>query len=138
MRSEGKSILFRKVFFSLAGVFLISAEAPFAAPLDLTGYWEPLITEDYKLRMHGVKKGDYNGIALTDAAKAIADRYRPDAGAEELLLDKCVPHGAVRILFTDTRLHITGNPARVTTRHMIHVKTLKRETDGFEYSSEAR
>jgi len=115
VRSEGKSILFRKVFFSLAGVFLISAEAPFAAPLDLTGYWEPLITEDYKLRMHGVKKGDYNGIALTDAAKAIADRYRPDAGAEELLLDKCVPHGAVRILFTDTRLHITRDNNVITT-----------------------
>lgn len=31
------------------------------------------------------------------------------------------------------KLHITGNPARVTSRRMVHVKTLKRESDGFEY-----
>ena len=41
-------------------------------------------------------------------------------------------------IVTGGKLHITGNPARATTRPMIHVITLKRETDGFEYSSEAR
>lgn len=30
-------------------------------------------------------------------------------------------------------LSITGNPARVKSRRMIHMKTLKRESDGFEY-----
>ncbi|MBF8269250.1 MAG: hypothetical protein HW386_959 [Gammaproteobacteria bacterium] len=39
---------------------------------------------------------------------------------------------------TGDRLHVTGNPARVASRHMIHVKTLQREADGFEYSSESR
>ena len=33
---------------------------------------------------------------------------------------------------------VTGNPARVESRHMIHVKTLKRDADGFEYESETR
>jgi len=36
------------------------------------------------------------------------------------------------------KLHITGNPARVTSRHMAHIKTLKRESDGFEYTTQTR
>ena len=34
---------------------------------------------------------------------------------------------------TGDKLHVTGNPARVISRRMIHLKTLKRESDGFEY-----
>ena len=86
----------------------------YAAPHDLSGYWEPLITEDFKLRTQGVKKGEYNGIELNDAARAIADQFKPDAGADELLFDKCGPHGAPRIMFTDTRLRITTGNAVVS------------------------
>jgi len=41
-------------------------------------------------------------------------------------------------IVTGDKLHITGNPARVTSRKMIHVKTLKRESDGFELTETAR
>jgi len=35
-------------------------------------------------------------------------------------------------------LHVIGNPARVSSRHMIHVKSLKRESDGFELVEQPR
>lgn len=35
-------------------------------------------------------------------------------------------------------LVITGNPARVASRRMIHIKTLKREADGLEYGETSR
>ena len=34
-------------------------------------------------------------------------------------------------------LHITGNPARVASRHMLHIKTLQRESDGLAYGEGA-
>ncbi|MBF8269251.1 MAG: hypothetical protein HW386_960 [Gammaproteobacteria bacterium] len=118
MRSEdcrvGGSILLPKFIYVLAAVLFISAEAPFAAPEDLSGYWEPLIMEDFILRTQGVKKGDYNGIELNDLARTAADHFKPDAGKDELLLDKCGPHGAPRVMFTATRLHITQNDREIT------------------------
>jgi len=81
---------------------------------DLTGYWQPLITEDYEMRMLGTRPGDYGGIALNEGAKSRAEKFRPGTGSETLLLDKCGPHGAARIMFTNTRLHITRDQSTIT------------------------
>ena len=88
-------------------VLLANNASAVSAAEDLSGYWRPLIMEDFQMRMHGVKKGDYGGIELNDAARAMADEYGMQAGEDELLFDKCGPHGPPRIMYTDTRLHIT-------------------------------
>jgi len=47
---------------------LLPAQAPpgpkAAAPIDLTGYWVSLITEDWRTRMLTAPKGDYYSIPL--------------------------------------------------------------------------
>ena len=42
------------------------------APIDLTGYWVSLITEDWRVRMVTPRKGDYPGIFLTPEAQKMA------------------------------------------------------------------
>jgi len=95
-------------------VGLISFTCESFATEDLSGYWRPLIMEDFQMRMHGVQKGDYGGIELNDTARAMADAFGQNAGEDELLFDKCGPHGPPRIMFTNTRLHITQDDKVIT------------------------
>src|SRR4051812_25040498 len=44
-----------------------------AAPIDLTGYWVSIVTQDWRWRMVTPAKGDYQGIQLTPAGSKIAD-----------------------------------------------------------------
>src|SRR6185503_8021548 len=36
-----------------------------AAPIDLTGYWVSIVTQDWRWRMVTPRKGDYDGVPLT-------------------------------------------------------------------------
>ena len=81
---------------------------------DISGYWEPILTEDFEMRTQGVKKGDFGGIDVNDAGRAAADAYTHDKGEDEWLFRKCGPHGPPRILFTDTRLHIRQDDQAIT------------------------
>ena len=98
--------MFNKVLKTLF-LLLSCVNHAWSEPQDLTGYWEPLIMEDFELRTIGVKKGDYGGIELNDAARAVADEFSRDKGENEFMFDKCGPHGPPTIMFTGTRLHIT-------------------------------
>jgi hypothetical protein len=88
-----------------------------AAPIDLTGYWVTVISEDWRWRMVTPPKGDYASIPLTQAAKDLADQWDParDAAAG----DQCKSYGAPGLMRAPTRLHITWQDER----------TLKVETD---------
>ena len=46
------------------------------APLDLTGYWVSIVTEDWRFRMVTPKKGDYPSIPLNNEGRRIADHNR--------------------------------------------------------------
>ena len=46
-----------------------------AAPVDPTGYWSSLITQNWRLRMVPPAKGDYIGIPISAAGKKAADRW---------------------------------------------------------------
>jgi hypothetical protein len=76
-----------------------------AAPLDLTGYWVAVISEDWRWRMVTPAQGDYASIPLTQAGKDLADTWDPAkdtaAGAQ------CKSYGAPALMRTPTRLHIT-------------------------------
>src|SRR5205809_3017491 len=48
-----------------------------AAPIDLTGYWVAVISEDWRWRMLTPAKGDYASIPINLEAKKVADTWDP-------------------------------------------------------------
>ena len=74
-----------------------------AAPIDLTGYWVSIVTEDWRYRMVMPAAGDYQGVPMTAAALKIAREWDPakDDG------DACKSFGAPSILRVPERLLIT-------------------------------
>ena len=82
------------------------AQSPKAgAPIDLSGYWVSLITEDWRYRMVTPLPGDYQGVPMTAAAVKIADAWDPAKEASSP--DQCKSYGAPGILRVPERLHIT-------------------------------
>jgi len=87
------------------------------APVDLTGYWVAVVTEDWRYRMMTPDKGDYPGIFLTPAGQQMAASWDPDKDSASG--NACKSYGAGAIMRVPTRLHITWQDD----------KTLKVETD---------
>jgi hypothetical protein len=48
-----------------------------AAPVDLTGNWVSVVTEEWLWRMRTPAKGDYTSIPLSDEGKRAADVWDP-------------------------------------------------------------
>jgi hypothetical protein len=88
-----------------------------SAPIDLTGYWVSVVTEDWRYRMVTPAPGDYQGVPMTPAAIKVADAWDPNK--EEASGDKCKSYGAPAILRVPGRLHITWEDDN----------TMKMETD---------
>jgi len=76
-----------------------------AAPIDLSGYWVSVVTEDWRYRMVTPAPGDYQGVPMTTAAVKIADAWDP--AKEEAAGDQCKSYGAPAILRVPEHLHIT-------------------------------
>jgi hypothetical protein len=76
-----------------------------SAPIDLTGYWVSVVTEDWRYRMVTPAPGDYQGVPITAAAQKIADSWDP--AKEKVSPDQCKSYGAPAILRVPERLHIT-------------------------------
>ncbi|MEQ1884745.1 MAG: hypothetical protein ABL967_06760 [Bryobacteraceae bacterium] len=76
-----------------------------AAPIDLTGYWVAVISEDWRWRMVTPAKGDYASIPLTKEGKALADTWDPakDTAAGE----QCRSYAAPGLMRLPARFHIT-------------------------------
>ena len=49
-----------------------AADARAQAPIDLTGYWVSLVTEDWRFRMIVAEPGDVESIPLTPAGREAA------------------------------------------------------------------
>src|SRR5688572_26807699 len=75
-----------------------------AAPVDLTGTWVSLVTEDWRWRMRTPPKGDYASLPLTPAAIKVADSWDParDTAAGE----QCRAYGAAAIMRVPGRIRI--------------------------------
>jgi hypothetical protein len=88
-----------------------------AAPIDLTGNWVSIVTQDWRWRMVTPAKGDYQGVQMTPEARKIADAWDPakDAAAGE----QCKSYGAPALMSVPGRLRITWQDDN----------TLKVETD---------
>jgi hypothetical protein len=83
-----------------SGAAAIFAQAPpgaglsgkAAAPIDLTGYWVALVTEDWRYRMLTAPKGDYYSLPLTPEARKVADTW--DAAKTSPKGKQCLAYGA--------------------------------------------
>jgi hypothetical protein len=76
-----------------------------AAPIDLTGYWVSLITEDWRTRMLTAPKGDYYSIPLNAEGRKVADTW--DLAKDTAAGKQCMSYGAPGIMRVPDRLHIT-------------------------------
>ena len=93
------------------------AGARSSAPIDLTGFWVSVVTEDWRYRMVTPKKGDYASVPLSAEARRVADTWDPVK--DEASGDACKSYGIANIMRVPGRVHITWQDDN----------TLKIETD---------
>jgi hypothetical protein len=84
-----------------------------AAPIDLTGTWVSLVTEEWRWRMTTPPRGDYISLPLSDEGRRVADTWTPAMDGS------CKAYGAGGVMWLPTRLRIAWEGDR----------TLKVETD---------
>jgi hypothetical protein len=87
------------------------------APIDLTGNWVSVVTQDWRWRMVTPAKGDYASIPITLEAKKAGDNWDP--ARDEAAGEQCKSYGAPALMAVPTRLRINWQDAN----------TLKIETD---------
>jgi hypothetical protein len=87
------------------------------APIDLTGYWVSIVSEDWRFRMIAAPKGDFAGVPLNPAGQKIAKDWDP--AKDDAAGNQCKAYGAAGLMRIPTRLHITWQDDN----------TLKIETD---------
>ena len=75
------------------------------SPIDLTGDWVSVITEDWRWRMVTPPKGDVSSIPVTAEARKVADGWDParDTAAGE----QCKSYGAPAIMRVPGRIRIS-------------------------------
>jgi hypothetical protein len=88
-----------------------------AAPIDMTGYWVSVVTEDWRFRMATPPKGNYSGIPLNPAGRKQADTWDP--AKDEAAGNQCRSYGAPALMRVPGRLHIAWD----------NDNTMKIETD---------
>jgi len=76
-----------------------------AAPIDLTGNWVSIVTQDWRFRMVTPAKGDYQGVQMTPAARKVADSWDP--ARDEAAGEQCKSYGAPALMAVPGRLRIT-------------------------------
>ena len=92
------------------------ATAKAAAPVDLTGYWVSVVTEDWRYRMVTPVKSDYPSIPLNPEGRKVADAWDP--AKDEAAGNQCKAYGAGNVMRNPERVRITwddDNTMRVDT-----------------------
>jgi len=87
------------------------------APVDLTGYWVSVITEDWRFRMLTAPRGDFASVPLNPAGIKASNEW--DQAKDIAAGEQCRAFGAGGIMRMPIRLHITWQDD----------KTLKMEID---------
>jgi hypothetical protein len=87
------------------------------APLDLTGYWVSVVTEDWRWRMVTPQKGDYASVPLNAEGRRVADTW--DLARDKASGSECKAFGAPALLRLPLRIQVTWQDDN----------TLKLETD---------
>jgi hypothetical protein len=76
-----------------------------SAPVDLTGQWVSIVTEDWRFRMVTPPKGDIPGVSLTPAGASIASSWDP--ARDEAAGERCKAYGAAAIMRVPGRIRIS-------------------------------
>jgi hypothetical protein len=76
-----------------------------AAPIDMTGYWVSVVTEDWKFRMVTPPKGNTSGVPLNAEGRKLADSWDP--AKDEAAGNQCKSYGAAGLMRVPGRFHIT-------------------------------
>ena len=76
-----------------------------SAPVDLTGYWVSVVTEDWRYRMITPAKGDHPSIPLNAEGIRVADSWDP--AKDEAAGEACKAYGAANVMRMPGRIHIT-------------------------------
>jgi hypothetical protein len=97
------------------GAAPISGPPKAAAPIDITGNWVSVVSEDWLQRMLMPPRGDYAGVPLTLEGRRVANLWEPANQAA----DGCKPYGAPAVMRIPGRLKISWE----------NDTTLKIETD---------
>lgn len=95
-----------------------SAQA--SAPVDFTGYWVSVVSEDWRWRMVTPIRGDFASIPLNNEGRRVGNAWDPDKDIASG--EQCKAYGAPAIMRVPGRLHITWADEN----------TLKIETDAGE------
>jgi hypothetical protein len=88
-----------------------------AAPVDFTGNWVSIVSEDWRWRMITPPRGDYANIPVNAAARTIADAWDP--ARDQAAGEQCKAYAAPAIMREPMRLRISW----------LDEYTLKLETD---------
>jgi len=80
------------------------------APIDLTGYWVSIVTEDWRWRMMTPAKGDYASVPINDEGRRVADTW--NLAKDEASGLACKPYGVGNIMRMPGRMHITWQDDR--------------------------
>lgn len=91
----------------------VPATAQASAPIDLTGNWVAVVTEDWRWRMMTPPKGDFESLPLNPDGKKLLDTWTPDMDGQ------CEAYGVGGLLRMPTRVRISWQDPQ----------TLKIETD---------
>jgi hypothetical protein len=76
-----------------------------AAPIDLTGYWVSVVSEDWRWRMVTPLKGDSASVPINGEAKKLVAAWDP--AKDEAAGLQCKAYGAAAIMRVPGRVHIT-------------------------------
>src|SRR5215469_6383570 len=76
-----------------------------AAPIDLTGYWVSIVSEDWRFRMFTPPKGDSFGVPLNAEGSKIVQAWDP--ANDEAAGEQCKSYGMPAIMRVAGRFHIT-------------------------------
>ncbi len=76
-----------------------------AAPVDFTGYWVSVVTEDWRWRMVTPITGDFASIPFNAEARKLGDAWDP--AKDEAAGNQCRAYGAAAIMRVPGRVHIT-------------------------------
>ena len=86
-----------------AGAVLLNART--IQPLDLTGYWVSVVTEDWRWRMITGPKGDYRGVPFNAEGRRVAEAW--DLAKDNASGNQCKAYGAAGLMRLPTRVHFT-------------------------------
>jgi len=104
-----KSFVFVLAMSALGVSLAAQAPAPATpravAPIDLTGTWVSIVTEDWRFRMVTPPKGDYASVPLNAAARAVADTWDP--AKDEADGNACKSYGAANIMRVPGRVRFS-------------------------------